>query len=149
VGTESLTVTQTSGTYNSKDVAAANTVTASLSAGHFTSGAGTLASNYVLPTAVSGAGHIIKATATVAVATYNVTYDGQSHTATYTITGVSGETGATVGTVTLNTTHTNAGTYTSDTWTFTGAANYNNISATTIIDTIAKANASVVVTAYN
>ena len=43
------------------------------------------------------------------------TYTGLSHTATYTITGVNGETGATVGTVDVsNTTHTNAGTYTSD-----------------------------------
>ena len=40
---ESFTVTQTAGTYNSKDVAAATTVTASLSAGNFTAGAGTLA----------------------------------------------------------------------------------------------------------
>ena len=44
-----------------------------------------------------------------------MTYDGQPHTATVTsITGVNGETGATVGTVDVsNTTHTNAGTYSS------------------------------------
>ena len=55
-------------------------------------------------------------------------YDGQPHTATISaITGVNGETGATVGTVDVsNTTHTNAGTYTSDSWTFTGTANYND-----------------------
>ena len=72
---------------------------------------------------------IDKATATVVVTPYNVTYNGQPHTATVTsITGVNGETGATVGTVNLsNTTHTNAGTYASDSWSFTGAANYNNI----------------------
>ena len=71
---------------------------------------------------------------------YTVTYDGSSHTAAITsIKGVNGETGATVGTVTLNTTHTNAGTYASDSWSFTGAANYNNIAATTITDTINKA----------
>ena len=90
-----------------------------------------------------------KANATVTVTAYNVTYNGQPHTATYTITGVNGETGATVGTVILNTTHTNAGTYASDSWSFTGAANYNDISATTITDRIDKANATVVVTAYN
>jgi ribosomal protein L18E len=56
---------------------------------------------------------------------------------------VNGETGATVGTVTLNTTHTNAGTYASDSWSFTGAANYNNIGNTTITDIIDKANATV------
>src|SRR5204863_383265 len=50
VGTESFTVTQTSGSYDSKDVATATTVTASLSAGDFMpGGAGTLASNYTLP----------------------------------------------------------------------------------------------------
>ena len=92
-----------------------------------------------------------KANATVVVTPYTsatVTYDGHAHTATYTITGVNGETGATVGTVTLNTTHTNAGTYSSDSWSFTGAANYNDIASTTITDSIAKANATVVVTPY-
>jgi hypothetical protein len=70
-----------------------------------------------------------KANATVAVAPYTVTYDGKPHTATVTITGVNTETGAAVGTVTLNSTHTNAGTY-SDSWSFTGTANYNNASGT-------------------
>src|SRR5439155_13962684 len=64
VGTDNFTVTQTSGTYNSKDVATANTVTASLSAGDFTPLGGTVASNYTLPTTASGAGHITKADAT-------------------------------------------------------------------------------------
>ena len=77
-------------------------------------------------------------------------YDGNTHTATVTsITGVNGETGVTVGTVDVShTTHTNAGTYATDYWTFTGAANYNDIGQTTITDSIAKANATVVVTAY-
>ncbi len=75
---------------------------------------------------------------------YSVTYDGSPHTATVsTITGMCGETGATVGTVTLSTTHTNAGTYSSDTWSFTGTANYNDIATTTITDTINQANATV------
>src|SRR5205085_1874051 len=53
---------------------------------------------------------INKADATVVVTPYNVTYNGNPHTATYTITGVNGETGATVGAVDVsNTTHTNAG----------------------------------------
>src|SRR5262249_58052347 len=55
---------------------------------------------------------------------------------------------STVGSVTLNTTHTNAGTYSSDSWTFTGAGNYNNIASTTITDTINKATATVVVAPY-
>ena len=89
---------------------------------------------------VAGTVTINKADATVVVTPYSVPYDGNAHTATYTITGVNGETGATVGTVDVsNTTHTNAGTYASDSWSFTGAANYNNIAATTISDTINKA----------
>lgn len=92
---------------------------------------------------------ITKANATVVVTPYNVTYDGQSHTATVaSITGVNGETGATVGAVTLNTTHTNAGTY-ADSWSLAGAANYNHIASTAITNTIAKANAAVVITPYN
>ncbi len=92
---------------------------------------------------------IKKATATVVVTPYTVTYDGNPHTATVTsITGVNGETGATVGTVTLNTTHTAAGTYASDSWSFTGTANYNIIASTPITDTINKATAVVVVTPY-
>ena len=56
---------------------------------------------------------------------------------------MNGETGATVGTVDVsNTTHTNAGTYNSDYWFFTGTANYNNIGNTTITDQIDKANAT-------
>jgi hypothetical protein len=93
---------------------------------------------------------INKANATINITPYTVTYDGNPHTATVTsITGVNGETGAMVGTVTLNTTHTAAGTYTSDTWSFTGAANYNSIAATTITDTINKANATINVTPYH
>src|SRR4029077_7214349 len=92
---------------------------------------------------------ISKATATVVVTPYTVTYDGSPHTVTITsITGGNGETGATVGSVTLNTTHTAAGVYASDSWSFTGAANYNNIASTTITDTISKATATVVVTPY-
>ena len=47
------------------------------------------------------------------------------------------------------TTHTNAGNYSTDPWTFTGAtANYNNASGT-VADSIAKANATIVVTPYS
>ena len=82
---------------------------------------------------------INKANATVVVTPYTVTYDGNPHTATVTsITGVDGRDRGTVGTVTLNTTHTAAGTYASDSWSFTGTANYNSIASTTITDTINK-----------
>jgi len=75
---------------------------------------------------------ISKATPSVTVTPYNVIYDGQPHTATVgTITGVCGETGASVGTVDVTgTTHTLPGDYPSDPWTFAGAANYNNTSGT-------------------
>src|SRR5262249_43831938 len=118
------------------------------------------AGNYTVPATYAGDANppassasatftIAKANATVVVTPYTVTYDGSPHTATVTsITGVNGETGAIVGTVTLNTTHTNAGTYASDSWSFTGAANYKNIASTTITDTINKATATVVVAPY-
>src|SRR5919108_503082 len=65
------------------------------------------------------------------------------------ITGVNGETGATVGSVDVShTTHTAAGTYSSDYWSFTGTANYNNIANTTITDTINKANATIKVVGH-
>ena len=149
IGSESFTVTKTTGTYNSADVTSATTVTTSLVAGDFTPGAGTMASNYVLPTTATGPGQINKANAVVNVTPYSVTYDGIAHTATYTITGVNGETGATVGTVDVSgTTHTNAGSYPGDPWSFTGTANYNNSNGT-VDDNIDKANASFTVTPYN
>jgi len=91
---------------------------------------------------------IAKATATVVVTPYtsaSTTYDGLAHTATVTsITGVNGETGATVGSVDVsNTTHTSAGIYASDSWSFTGTANYNDIGSTTITDSIARAHLTV------
>jgi hypothetical protein len=83
---------------------------------------------------------INKADATVVVTPYSVIYDGQPHTATVTsITGVNGETGATVGAVdVIRTAHTSAGNYPNDFWSFTGT-NYNTISHVTITDNIALA----------
>jgi hypothetical protein len=79
-----------------------------------------------------------KANATVFVTPYTVPFDGVAHTATVAgILGVDGQSGATAGTVTLHTTHTAVGTYT-DSWTFTGSANYKNIASTTITDAIKK-----------
>ncbi|MGA2704923.1 MAG: S53 family peptidase, partial [Isosphaeraceae bacterium] len=80
---------------------------------------------------------IAKANATIVVTPYSVTYDGKSHTATGTATGVGGVN--LVGDLNLSgTTHTNAGTYT-DTWTFTDAiGNYNNASGT-VTDIISNA----------
>ena len=66
-----------------------------------------------------------KANATVNVTPYNTTYDGQPHTATGSATGAKGED--------LNslldlsgTTHTDAGAYNGDLWSFTGDGNHNS-----------------------
>jgi hypothetical protein len=108
------------------------------------------AANYKDIAATTITDTIYKATATVVVTPYTVTYDGNAHTATVTsIIGVNGETGTAVGVVTLNTTHTDAGTYNTDSWSFAGAANYKDIAATTITDTIYKAPVTATGGSYN
>ena len=88
---------------------------------------------------------IAKASAAIAVAPYNVTYDGTAHTATGTATGVKGE--SLSGLNLSGTTHTNAGNWT-DTWTFTDlTGNYSSTSGTAG-DSIARANATITVTGY-
>src|SRR5204862_313073 len=78
---------------------------------------------------------------------YSVTYDGAAHTATGTATGVLGETLS--GLSLSGTTHTNAGSYASDPWTFTDSTgNYNNASGT-VNDEIATANATIADTLYS
>ena len=90
--------------------------------------------------------NVLKANAAITVTPYSVTYDGNSHTATGTATGVKGETLS--GLDLSATTHTNAGAYT-DTWTFTDSTgNYNNATGT-VTDSIAKANAAITVTPYS
>ncbi len=147
IGTESFTVTQTAGTYNSPNVSGATTVTASLSPSNFTPGSGTLASDYNLPTTASGAGQITKANAVISVTPYSVTYDGNAHTATGTATGVESPTPANLTSLlTLTgTTHTSAGTYNGDAWSFAGNGNYNATSGT-VNDSIAKATTGTIVT---
>jgi len=90
IGSEAFTVTKTTGTYNSKDVLTANTVSTSLAAGDFTPVSGAIATNYTLPTTASGAGHITPASVTPAVTAIDKPYDG-NNTATInacTLTGV-------------------------------------------------------------
>src|SRR5207302_10728756 len=104
--------------------------------------------NYTNVAATTISDTINKASATINVTPYTVTYDATAHTATGTVTGVGG--------VNLSadldlsqTTHTNAGTYGSDFWTFTDpTGNYTNVAATTISDTINKATATINVTPY-
>ncbi len=76
----------------------------------------------------------------------NTTYDTLSHTATGTATGLGGI-DLSSGLDFSGTTHTNAGTYASDAWSFAGGTNYNDASGP-VIDSIAKADATVSVTGY-
>src|SRR5207253_6027455 len=79
VGSDSFTVTQTAGTYNSKDVVTAATVSATLASGNLTAGTGTLLTNYVLPATASGAGHITAVTLTASIiGNPTKPYDGRS-----------------------------------------------------------------------
>jgi hypothetical protein len=68
---------------------------------------------------------ISRANATINVTPYNIAFDGNAHMATGTATGVKGE--SLSGLDLSATTHTAAGTYTTDPWTFTDVTgNYNN-----------------------
>ena len=72
---------------------------------------------------------IARANPTITVVPYNVLYDASAHTATGSARGVLNE--SLGGLVLTGTTHTNAGSYGSDPWTFTDATgNYNNASGT-------------------
>lgn len=89
---------------------------------------------------------IVKANPSCALLNYNVTYDGNPHIADGSCTGVNNE--LLNGLDLTGTSHINAGIY-SDTWSFTDVTgNYNDITGT-ITNTIAKAEAVCVVTAYN
>ncbi len=82
-----------------------------------------------------------KADPTISVASYSVTYDGNSHTATGSATGVNSE--SLSGLDLTGTTHTNAGDYPSDAWTFTDSTgNYEDDSGT-VHDIISKATLTV------
>jgi len=94
---------------------------------------------------VDGTLNVTPATATIVVTPYSVTYNGLAHSATGTATGVGG---VNLGSdLTISSTHTNAGTYT-DSWSFNAGSNYKTASGT-MTDTIAQANASVIVTPYD
>lgn len=98
VGGDGATVTQTRGQYDDAQAGIGKTVTVNLAAGDFLASGGTLLSNYLLPTQVSGAvGRISPAPLTVAAADATKTYDAQAFAggAGATFTGlVAGETAA-------------------------------------------------------
>ena len=90
-----------------------------------------------------------KGTGTFSIMPYTVTYDASAHTAT--ITTATGYNGVdlSAGVVLTGTTHTNAGSYNNDPWTFSDpAGNYADASGT-VNDSILQANASVSVTPYS
>ena len=97
--------------------------------------------NYSLSTPITTTATIDKANASITVTPYSVTFDGTAHTATGTATGVGGANLAAQLTLT-GTTHTNAGDYPADAWSFSGGTNYNDASGTAH-DVIGKATASV------
>jgi hypothetical protein len=91
---------------------------------------------------------IAQATATILVTPYSVTYNAAAHTATGSATGVGGLNLG--GDLTLSgTTHTSAGAYSGDVWTFTDpTGNYQSASGT-VSDVIGQAAATILVTPYS
>lgn len=89
---------------------------------------------------------ISKATAVISVTAYSVNYDGHSHTASGTATGVANTNLS--GQLTLSgTTHTSAGTYNGDAWSFAGGTNYENAIGT-VNDEIKKVQLTVTAPSY-
>ncbi|WP_111639359.1 two-partner secretion domain-containing protein [Marinomonas shanghaiensis] len=79
IGSEMLTVTKETGTYNSKNVANADSVTTSLISEDFTAVGETLASNYALPTTATGSASITQRTLTASITdTPTKVYDGNT-----------------------------------------------------------------------
>jgi hypothetical protein len=104
--------------------------------------------DFAAPTPATTSFTVNKAAASITVTPYTVTYDGNAHTANVTATGIGGANLASD--VTLNTTHTSASSYTTDSWSFTDpTGNYAPVSTTTITDTINQANATINVTPYS
>lgn len=90
---------------------------------------------------------ISKANATIVVTPYSVTYDGNPHTATGSVTGVLGE-DLSADLDLSDTTHTSAGSYPTDAWTYAGDSNYNPDSGIAS-DSIERADAVCTITGYS
>ena len=102
---------------------------------------------YTAATDVDQTFQVFQAEATIVVTPYDVNYDGTAHTATGTATGLAGLDLSSLLTLS-GTTHTDAGTYATDGWSFAGNTNYKAASGT-VTDKIAQINATIVVTPYN
>jgi hypothetical protein len=97
----------------------------------------------------SGTGSITikKTNANIVVTPYSIPYDGNPHTAAGTAKGVQNE--LLTGLNLTGTTHTNAAIYGTDPWTFTDVTGNYNYTTGTVIDNIAKANPTILVTPYS
>jgi hypothetical protein len=91
---------------------------------------------------------IARANAVINVTGYSVTFDGNAHTATGTATGVGGG-DLSDGLTLTGTTHTGAGSYLADGWSFVDPTGNYNDSSGTVDDTIARANATINVVGYS
>ena len=114
VGSDSATVTKTSGSYDTSTAGSGKTVTVTLSNSDYSANSGTNLANYSLPTSISGAvGQINKANATVTPNSGALTYNGGNQTVSgFTASGLVGsETASVLTGVTASTTQKNAGTY--------------------------------------
>ncbi|MEI6048213.1 MAG: MBG domain-containing protein, partial [Bacteroidota bacterium] len=91
---------------------------------------------------------ITKANPVITVTPYDVPYDALPHTATFTAVGVESTPADMTSLMTVSgTTHTDAGSYTTDSWSFAGNTNYNATGAT-ITDAIGKANVTIIINGY-
>nr|MBA2745416.1 S8 family peptidase [Flavisolibacter sp.] len=91
-----------------------------------------------------------KADAIINISGYSVAFDANPHTATGTAAGVEAISPANLNSLLdlTATTHTNAGTYTGDAWSFAGNNNYNAANGT-VNNSIGKANATITVNGYS
>ena len=90
--------------------------------------------------------YVDKADAVISVTPYSVVYDGNSHTSAFTAVGVESSPVDLTSLMTVSgTTHTSAGTYTADAWSFAGNTNYNSTSGT-VNNEITKATPTVSIT---
>jgi hypothetical protein len=115
-------------------------LTAPINAGSYTVTATVAANgNYGSASSSATAFTIAKANAVISVTGYNVNYDGSAHTASYTAVGVESSAVDLSSSMDVSgTTHTAAGTYSSDVWSFAGTENY-NASNGTVSDVISVA----------
>src|SRR6185437_12281380 len=126
----------------------ATLTTAALSAGAHTIVASYPQTGIFNPSCAVVSQQVNKATASITVTPYSVTFDGAPHTATGTATGV-GNVDLSADLVLTGTTHSAAGDYPNDGWTFTDPTGNYNPASGSVHDFIGKATATITVTPYS